>query len=280
MLLGVAISRRLAAVCAALVAFMVVTMAVNAPSFASGLEILLQNGQAGVYQVSGPISNKNVTSTQVQNPSQDQQISLLGAQQRLHFPIYWPQDLPNGYTQSQIYLYTQNSQLQSDGPVLEFQFTHAGASGSHAQLAIREFKPKGDVLQVVEAGSARPLETDQNGRAKSIYIDGQWVTINYAHHWLHNGHCELMLQRDGVVFLIAGDQREHVGLDDLLSIANSLQPLQVNRLMRSDATMEYVTQVNHDMPGPFDGDIFLFSSDNGTGGPYLRLIGTDQPPEQ
>jgi hypothetical protein len=284
---GVTFSRRLLMVGVSLLLFMVLTMAITAPSFASGLVILLRGTQSGVYPVQGPLTRPVITSPLNSPGSQEDEVNLLSVQQQLKFPLYWPQDPPAHYNLSNIYLYSQHVSgwpVWTDGPMLEFRYTSSASTGSGRdvdQFAIREFKPRGLVYQLVEAGAIHLLQVDASGQAGAIYIDGQWVTINkYSHHWLYNGHCELLTQRDGVVFWLAGECDQHSGLtvQSLLSIAASLQVVHLDRLMHTGVTMDYVTVLDHYVPGPFDGIILSLSQENGLDSSYLRLVGPDQPP--
>jgi hypothetical protein len=281
---GPALSRRLLMAGASLLFFMVLTMAITAPSFASGLVILLRGVQSGVYPVHGSLTRPVITSSPTSSSARNNEISLLGVQQQLHFPLYWPTELPPHYTLSNIYLYSQQVRgwpVWTDGPMVEFRysfFAPGDAAANDDQIAIREFKPRGEVYQVVEADAIHPLEVDKNGQAGAIYIDGQWVTLNsYSRRWFYNGHCELMTQRDGVVFWIAGlcSQETELNMQRLLSIANSLEVLHLQELIHAGVSLAYATALDHYMPGPFDGIILSLSADSNVG-PYLRLVGPNQ----
>ncbi|MDQ2714164.1 MAG: hypothetical protein M3Z08_04580 [Chloroflexota bacterium] len=282
---GVGRRRSLLTLVAGLLIFMLVTVVFTAPSFASGVQLLLGNTRTGVYQVRGnfhtpPPAQAAAVLADIGSDidSQPTEIGLLSVQQLLPFSLYWPQTSPTNYTLGQVYINQAPDQRWADGPVVELQYTYTGPGaliqGQTAQLAIREFKPRGDVYQVVESGAAQGIGTDQNGHAQAIYINGQWGIINkYSRRWLSNQHSELMFQRDGVVFWIAGDQHEGMDMNALLNVANSLQVLDVSRVMHEGVSMNYVAQVEQDVPGPFDSDILLVFPDNGSGGPYLWLGG-------
>ncbi|MDQ2904962.1 MAG: hypothetical protein ABI456_16915 [Ktedonobacteraceae bacterium] len=278
---GVGKRRSLLTLVAGLLIFMLVTVVFTAPSFASGVQLLLGNTRTGVYQVRGNLHTSRLSQAApvlADIDSRPASIGLLSVQQQLHFPLYWPQTSPANYTLNQVYINQAPGQRWADGPVVELQYTYTGPGaliqGQTAQLAIREFKPRGDVYQVVESGAARGIGTDQNDHAQAIYIHGQWGILNkYSRRWLFNQHSELMFQRDGVVFWIAGDLHEGMDMAALLNVANSLEVLDVSRVMHEGVTMNYVAQVEQDVPGPFDSDILLISPDNGSGGPYLWLGG-------
>ncbi len=278
---GVGRRRSLLTLVAGLLIFMLVTVVFTAPSFASGVQLLLGNTRTGVYQVRGNFHASHLASVAAALPDIDSRpasITLLSVQQQLHFSLYWPQTSPTNYTLNQIYINQAPDQIWADGPIVELQYTYTGPGaliqGQTAQLAIREFKPRGDVYQVVESGAAQGIGDVQNGHAQAIYINGQWGILNkYSRRWLYNQHSELMFQRDGVVFWIAGDPREGMDMAALLNVANSLQVLDVSRAMHEGVSMNYATQVEQDVPGPFDGDILLVFPDNGGGGQYLWLGG-------
>ncbi|HYX49861.1 MAG TPA: hypothetical protein VE843_08975, partial [Ktedonobacteraceae bacterium] len=89
---------------------MAVTVAFTAPSFASGMAVLLQGAHSGVYQVSTYPNGVHVYShkhgfSQNASNTQAREITLLAAQQQLHFKIYWPLSLPHNYILNSIYLY-------------------------------------------------------------------------------------------------------------------------------------------------------------------------------
>ncbi|WP_376793724.1 hypothetical protein [Thermogemmatispora sp.] len=283
---GAGLSRRLLLAGVSLLLFMLLTMVITAPSFASGLVILLQGVQSGVYPVRGPLTRPVVSSPLNTTVGHNDQVSLLAVQRELHFPLYWPSDVPDHYVLRNIYVYSDHVRgwpVWTDGPMVEFRYSFmAPGSPWHdvGELAIREFKPQGQVYQVVEADAIHPLQVDEQGRAAAIYIEGQWVTINtYARRWIYNGHCELLTQRGGVVFWIAGQCSPQTGLnlESLLSTAHSLQKLQLQHLLHTGVSLVSATVLNRYLPGPFDGVILSLSLDSSLDSPYLRLVGPDQP---
>src|SRR6266704_6601298 len=89
---------------------MVVTVAFTAPSFASGMAILLHGVHSGVYQVSTYPKSVHIFShkhrvSQNNADNQPKQLTLLAAQQQLHFKIYWQLSLPRNYALNSIYIY-------------------------------------------------------------------------------------------------------------------------------------------------------------------------------
>ena len=94
----------------AFVLIMLVTVAFTAPSFVTGMTILLRGSHGGVYQVSTypksvhtflhhhRLSHNNAI-------NQPEQLTVLAAEQQLHFKIYYPQSLPHNYTLDSISLF-------------------------------------------------------------------------------------------------------------------------------------------------------------------------------
>jgi hypothetical protein len=279
------VRRPLIATAAAVVLFILVTVAFTVPSFASGLAILLHGAHSGVYQVtsypSGVAAPSPAPSQKNASDTLPRQISLPGAQQLLHFPIYWPGTIPTSYALNTIYLYQGSEESWADGPVLELEYDYSvpgQASHGTGQLMIREFKPKVNVLQVVEEGAAHPIQITSDGQAQAIYVDGQWVGRNGLsfHKWVYGGRSELIYQRDGVVFWIVGDQRDGMNKDTLLNIADSLQLLNLSRIMHAGSPISYVTLVPGDWPGPFAGDVVIILSEDNTDGAYVSILGSNQ----
>ena len=85
----------------------------------------------------------------------------------------------------------------------------------------------------------------------------------------------MIYQKDGIVFWIVGDQRDGMGKDELLKIANSLQVFHVSHYlhMMSEDNMNTVTRRHGDVDGPFIGDVLAIFPDGSSAGSYLSLIG-------
>ena len=263
--------------------FMLFTVAFTSQSFAEGMAILLHDARSGVYQVH--TYPKGVASVSYgQNHAQPKHISLAEAQQRLHFPMYWPQVTPNNYLLNNMYLYQESTQMWADGSILELEYndTSPGAT-THGtgEIAIREFKPNEDILQVVEAGAVHAIQIDTKGRAQAIYVDGQWVSSNrFSPHWVYGGRSELIYQKDGVVFWIVGDQRDGIGKDALLQIAQSLQVVNIGLFRHIEVEMTDAVQLVDDSSELFTGDIIAAFPDDGGSSPYLTHVGPDQGPQE
>jgi hypothetical protein len=264
---------------------MLVTVAFTAPSFASGMTILLQGAHGGVYQVSTypksvhTISHKHRLS-QNNADTQPKQISLIEAQQQLHFKIYWPLALPRNYVLGSIYLYHGTEESWSDGPIIELVYSLNGVkSKGTGQIVIREFMPNEDVLQVVQDKAVHPIQVDQYGQPAAIYINGQWQWVGkYSHKWIYGERSELIYQQNGVLFWIAGDQYDGIGEKDLWNLAQSLRTIPTNRyaLMRDD--MPNVTQANlGDVFDAFSQDTVRVFLDDNPGSAYYYSVSSDQP---
>lgn len=275
--------RPLLALLASCLLFMLFTAAFTSQSFTEGMAILLRDARSGVYQVH--TYPKGVASVSYgRNHAQPQMISLIDAQHRLHFPMYWPQVTQNNYLLENMYLYQDTTQTWADGPILELGYddTSSGVT-THGtgEIAIREFKPNEDILQVVEDGAANAIQIDTNGRAQAIYVDGQWVSSKgFVPHWVYGERSELIYQKDGVVFWIVGDQRDGIGKDALLDIAQSLQAVNVDRFRHIEVEMTDAVQLVDDSAELFTGDIIAAFSDDGGGSPYLTHVGPDQVPQE
>jgi hypothetical protein len=281
-----AVRGSMGALIAACLLFMLFTMAFTHQSFVEGVTLLLHGVRSGVYQVhnypdgvAAPPYRKNYALGR----KDAHLISLSAAQQLLHFPMYWPQVTPNSYELDDINLYQQPAQTWADGPILELQYDYISPGATHntSEIAIREFKPNAAVLQVVEAGAAQTLQVDAQGHTEMIYVNGQWVSLNkFSHRWVYGGRSELIYQRDGVVFWIVSDQRDGVGKDILLQIAQSLQMINLNHMLRVSLELSNVTQLVSDSSELFAGDIIAVLPDDNLASPYVTLVGPDQPPLQ
>ena len=96
-------------------------------------------------------------------------------------------------------------------------------------LDIREFRIASDlsaVLQTVQSGSATWLSVDGT---PAVYVDGIWTDravrqqpMMDAPMWRFGERSELMIERDGIVFWIVGDQRDGANQDELVNLARML----------------------------------------------------------
>jgi len=255
--------RSVLALLVACLLFVVFTVVATGPSFASGLNVLLSGQHGGVLLVNGypklsPTRAKNSFGGNVVSNPSPKKITLLEAQQQLEFPIYRPISLPDHYTLSSMYLYKAIDQSWADGPAIELEYAYERqGSTSHGvgKISVCEFKPQGQVLQVVQLGAAHSLQIGRDGQAQAIYVDGQWVHINkFSHDWVYGGRSEIIYEHNGVIFWIAGDQRDGIGQKALLDIANSLQPFNM-RAVHMFGRINSVVVSSDNANWPFADDI-------------------------
>jgi hypothetical protein len=278
---------------AACLVVMIFTVATTANSFAAGWNILWSGAHSGVVQVSrypgaGGLAAPKAPQKKMQAAEpQVRTLSLVEAQQQLHFPMYWPDSVPTSYALSAIYLHQEVGQTWADGPILELNYSytaHGIMPHGSGRIVIWEFKPLGNVFQVVQLGAARLIQIDEKGNASAIYVDGQWERINrFSHAWVYGERSELIYERDGVIFWIAGDQRDGIDSDALSQIASSLQALNVQHLMIISSHMGLVMEPVNDSAWSFADDVVYFDSNDGPLGPTVSTVGavgsvgSDQP---
>lgn len=277
---GILARRSLLAATAAFMLIMLFTVAFTAQSFAQGLTILLQSGHGGVYETMRYPKNVHTVQREIKakaKTNQPEQLTMLAAQQELHFKMYWPQSLPANYSLDSISLYQMANQPWADGPIVElvYDLSRPGvAPKGTGQIVIREFKPTEDVLQLVEDGAAQPIQVGHDGRAKAIYVNGQWIESDkLLPQWFYGQRSELIYQQDGIVFWIAGDQRDGIDQKVLWATAQSLQTMPFNHLMFMKGETTIVTQSDisqvHD---PFTNDVLVLNPNDNVDGPlYLNL---------
>src|SRR3989442_1488427 len=269
---GIYARRSLLASVAALMLIMLFTVAFTAPSFASGMEILLHGSRGGVLQVHRYPKVVNTLKRNKTYKDGPQVVTLLEAQQELHFKIYWPLSLPDNYSLDAIYLYQAEDQAWADGPIVELVYGLTGVkSKGKGQIIIREFVPREDVLQVVQDRAVQPIQVGQDGQPRAIYVDGQWFPRGkFLNQWVYGGRSELIYQQDSVIFWIAGDQRDGIDAHALWNIAQSLHQLPFNRLMLFDGETAYVTQAPlGDARDAFATDVLAIYSDDGSEDVYF-----------
>jgi len=264
---------------------MLVTVAFTAPSFASGMAILLQGAHSGVYQVNTyPKSVHILTRKHRLAPNnvndEPRQITLLEAQQQLHFKIYMPTSLPANYALDSIYIYQKAEESWTDGPFIKLVYSLNGVkSKGTGQIVIREFLPNEDVLQVVQDKAVHPIQVDKHRQPAAIYINGQWQTIGkFAHKWVYGERSELIYQQNGILFWIAGDQYDRIGEKELWNLTQSFRAISFNHniLMRSE--MPAVTHVYlGGVLDPFYQELVIVYPDDNPGSAYYLSVSSDQP---
>ena len=262
---------------------MAVTVAFTAPSFASGMAILLQGAHSGVYQVTAYPKSVHVYSHRhrfSQNNAYDltRDITLLAAQQQLHFNIYWPTSLPRNYVLNSIYLYHGAEESWSNGPIVELVYNlHGVKAKGTGQIVIREFMPNEDVLQVVQDKAVHPIHVDRYGQPAAIYINGQWQLGRFSNKWIYGERSELIYQQNGVLFWIAGDQDDGIGQKELWNLAQSFRTIPINRYQITRNEMPNVNQANlGDMLDPFFQDVVNIFPDDNPGSAYYLSVSSNQ----
>lgn len=263
---------------AAFLLLMFCTAAFTAPSFERGMVYLLQGARSGTLAVHHYPRHVNHYRyyDNADFDSAPPQVSLSAAQQRLQFKMEWPQYMPGNFTLADINLYSDPGNTWANGPILELVYNMNGniAPQGTGQIVIREFVPQEEVLQVVQDGAAHPIDVDQNGNARAIYVEGQWLPRGKipTPTWSSIGRRELIYQQDGVVFWIAGDQRDGVNQNVLWSIAQSLHPVDFSHLMLLKEGSVTLLQADDSSTGPFANDVLAIFPDDNTDSPnYINM---------
>ncbi len=260
--------------------FVFFTVVATGPSFASGLEVLLSGHHGGVLQVNGyphlfSESSNTSPSTVVAHVAVSKKINILEAQGQLTFAINRPLAVPDHYVLSSMYLYQGIDQSWADGPALELNYSYmrqGALSQGTGQISVCEFRPKGQVLQIVQLGAAHSIQLGRNDHAQGIYVDGQWVRVNkYSHDWIYGGRSEIIYEHNGVIYWIAGDQRDGIDQKVLTTIASSLQPFNMHA-MQVMGHSDQVTVAPDNSTWPFADDIVYTNEPDGSS---LEIISTD-----
>ena len=124
---------------------------------------------------------------------------------------------------------TLPAETWSDGPIVDVQYSLPQDSPGSGVLDIREFKVASNlsaVLQVVQEGSATWLSIDG---IPAVYVNGTWMDravrqqpLPDAPTWKFGQRSELMIEKNGVVFWIVGDQRDGATQQELVKLARQL----------------------------------------------------------
>ena len=264
---------------------MLVTVAFTAPSFASGVAILLHGSHGGVYQVSTYPKGVHTflhhhRPVRINVNNQSEQLTVLAAEQQLHFNIYYPRSLPRNYSLDSISLLHGEEPLWINGPVIELVYstTQIKPKGT-GQIVIREFLPTEEVLPVVLDKAAHRIQVDQYGQPAAIFINGQWQPIGKnSNKWFFGGRSELIYQQNGVLFWIAGNQNDGIGENVLWNLAQSLsQTVPFNHYKHLMGDMSYISQANlSDILDPFTHDSLRIFPDDNPASAYYVSVAYDQ----
>lgn len=280
----IVVRKSLLAGAAALMLVMMLTAAFTAPSFGQGMSLLLHGSRNGVLKVKSapkvahqsfsPLDNYDI------NPKQ---VPLVTARNMLNFDIYWPQWIPANYTLDGVNIYIDSNNTWADGPILDLVYDldtlHAAPKGT-GQIVVREFMPQPieQVLQVVQDGNAYGIEPDQYGdNPRAIYVDGQWLPTGKmlsSPVWRTGGRSEVIYQQGGVVFWIAGDQRDGVSEKTLWKMAQSLNIIPpTDRALQKNAFATILLPTSSVLiNSPFSNDIISTVSLDGTGSQYYLTM--------
>lgn len=281
---GISARRSLVALTAAFLFMMLLIVAFTAPSFAQGVSILLQGARGGVYQVHtypkvvhGPLHSHQHSSNAQPGP-----ISLLAALQQLHFSMYWPAWVPRNYALDSIYLYQTKDQSWFDGPVVEFVFSlpdTGPAPKGTGQIVIREFKPSEEALQVVQDAAVHLIQNDQYGRPQAIYVNGQWLPTGKSFpQWAYGGRGEVIYGQGGVVFWIAGDQRDGIDQTALWQMAQSMGTIETTHVITHRLLLQFTVQqaALSDARDVFVNDLLRVSPDDSPESAYFMKLSSYQ----
>jgi len=270
---------------AALMLIIMLTAAFTAPSFERGVSLLLHGSHSGVLNVKKAppnvhrdTSDKKYDYSGYAHNTRPRQVPLVTVEGMLSFPIYWPQGMPANYALDTIKIYPDNA--WADGSFVDLVYdidaAHSAPKGT-GQIVVREFKPGKQVLQVVQDGYAIPIGADQYGEnPEAIYVDGQWVLTSKmpSRVWMHGGRSEIIYQQDGVVFWIAGDQRDGTNERVLWKLAQSLQnaPSVTSPSLKNVKATIYLPSSVDTIYDPFANDIMYVASPDGSSGQYYMTM--------
>lgn len=231
-----AVVRRLGRVGGLLATSLLVLMAVSvvwaSPSFAAGMRILF--GQTGVQQVSSYPTSVRPSASMVhpQGTHQDTSTPLTS--------VEWLGPSMDGYTYQAMSV--NASQEWSDGPVIELRYVLPGQTAGSGALDIREFRiapTLASILQVVAEGSAVPVMV---GNLEGVYVDGAWVHTATRPIWQSGVRGELIFEHDGLIFWIVADQRDGMGMQQLVAAAEHLTVVPLHSLVPQHPSLRLIGQ--------------------------------------
>ena len=261
----------------AFVLLMTFTVAFTAPSFERGMALLLQGARSGILRVHHyPDHVKHLAYLADEDAGAPPQISMFDLQHQLHFRMELPDQLSANYTLSAINMYNDPSNSWADGPILELVYSQSGTAvvKGTGQIIIREFVPQQEVLQVVQDGAAQPIKLDPSGNAQAIYVQGGWQPRGEFKGavWISAERRELIYQHNGVVFWIAGDERDGINEQALWSLAQSLQPVTYIHPSQGEGRPSVTVWQTDNASGPFANDVLAVFPTDGVDGPYYLNV--------
>lgn len=229
----------------ALLVTMLMTAVLAAPSFAAGLHILL--GHTGVVQVQRYPGNVRTSGTMAHVRAQQPDIATIA-------DLQWFGPKIDGYTYSSVSFSVP--QQWSNGPVADVEYVKSTVGQGNGLLDIREFRPAADlssVLQMVAVGAATSVTV---AGMPAVYVDGRWTTSNGRPAWQWGTQGELICERNGLILWITADQRDNIGQDDLVAIANSLAPAPLAKLAPMQPSLRFVgEELQGSLQNPTDGEV-------------------------
>ena len=224
------VSRPVATSFSAVLVLMIFTLVLAAPSFASGMRILL--GQTGVEQVQSYPQN-----IQKPTPASSGDMDSL-PQFDPSMPLTWLGASSGDYVYQGTRLLPKET--WSKGAIVDLQYQLSSAHVGTGLLDIREFQVDPQyaaVLQVVEDGSAYLVKV---GATPAVFVDGVWMGLRRG--WQSGIRSDLIFEQNGVVFWIAGDQRDGMGQDELVRLASLLSPVAPATLRSNRLSVRLVGQ--------------------------------------
>jgi hypothetical protein len=223
---------------------MLLTVFLTGSSFAAGLQILI--GHSGVVQVQRYPANVRASRTHADTHASATASDPLTVDPSM--PLAWLGPAAGDYSYAGAQL--QDPQSWTQGPIVELQYQRTQGAQGTGLLDIREFRVSPQyaaVLQVVQAGYA--WQTTADGTA-AVYVDGTWSLRNVNplknesplpfYTWIPGQHSELILERNGVVFWIVGDQRDGLDESGLVQMAGQLKDVTFNALQPSARAVRIV----------------------------------------
>lgn len=200
---------------AAVALLMVFSVVVASPSFAAGLQLLLAH--TGVRQVNHYPTDVHTPTTAAQGP-----IALNPT-----FQISWMGHKAGKYEFSAAQ--AAPAERYSNGPIAHLQYVIPHDTPGSGVLDIREFQIAPDlaaVLQIVQTGSASWVDVDGT---PAVYVDGMWTARALRQQamldgpsWQFGTRSELMIEHNGIVIWIVGDQRDGATKEELIKLARML----------------------------------------------------------
>lgn len=266
--------RPMMALLTACILLVVVTMITTGTSFAAGMAILWSGTHSGVLQVQEYPKGISTHVTQKQNIrysglSQPTQISMISIQRNLLFSMYWPESLPDNYALDSLSILSGPDQSWADGSVIQLNYDYllpgVKAHGT-GHIAIREFKPTGRVLAVVQEGAARTIAIGNNNSGQiAIYIDGHWGQKTKVSQvtWMFGTRSELIYEHNGIIFWIVGDQLDGINGAVLQNIAVSMKIFDVAHARHIDNHIN-TTFTLENLSDLFSGDVIHLDGPDGS----------------